>query len=132
MSTKINWKKFVSRSIICRDYSKYDPESLCVDIKNSNINLTDQFENVNKAWRHLYATLLTIFNKHALIIEKKVKGKPSPWLTSELKKKRNERDKRLRKCWNTKREVDISPYKRKRNEINIPLRKANRHISKTC
>ena len=71
---KINCKKFVSRSIICRGYSKYDPESLCIDIKNSNINLTDQFENVNKAWGHFYATLLNIFNKHAPIIEKKVIG----------------------------------------------------------
>ena len=32
----INCKKFVPRSIICRGYSKYDPESLCIDIKNSN------------------------------------------------------------------------------------------------
>ena len=30
---KINCKKYVSRSTICRDYSKYDPESLCIDIK---------------------------------------------------------------------------------------------------
>ena len=86
---KINCKKYVSRSIICGDYSKYDPESLCIDIKNLNINLTDQFENVNKAWGYFYATLLNIFNKHAAIIEKKVKGKPSPWLTSELKKKKD-------------------------------------------
>ena len=41
--------KGVSTLIICRDYSKYDPESLCIDIKNSNINLTDLFENLNKA-----------------------------------------------------------------------------------
>ena len=36
----------------------------------------------------------------------------------------NERDKRLRKYRNTKREVDISLDKRKRNEVNIALRKA--------
>ena len=48
-----------------------------------------------------YAMLLGIFNKQVPIIEKKVKDKPSPWLTSELKKKINKRDKRLRKCRNT-------------------------------
>ena len=47
---KINCKKIVSHSIFCRGYSKYDPESLYIVIKNSNIILTDQFENVNKAW----------------------------------------------------------------------------------
>ena len=35
---KINCKIFVPRSVICRDYSKCDPESLGIDIKNSNIN----------------------------------------------------------------------------------------------
>ena len=34
-----------------------------------------------------------------------MKGKPSPWLTSELKKKMNERDKYLRKCRDTKCEL---------------------------
>ena len=53
-----------------------------------------------------------------------MKGKPSPWLTSELKKKMNKRDKCLRKCRNTKPEINISSYKRKRNEVNIALRKA--------
>ena len=46
--------------------------------------------------------LLDIFIKHASIIEKKVQGKPSPWFTSELKKKMNQRDKYLRKCRNSK------------------------------
>ena len=85
---KINCKNFVSRWIICKDYSKYDPEILCIDIKNSNINLTDQFKNVNKAWGHFYASLLNIVNNNAPIIGKKVKGKPNPWITSELIKKR--------------------------------------------
>ena len=83
-------------------YSKYDPESLCIDVKNSNKNLTDQFKNVRKAWGHFYETLLYIFNKQAPIIQKKVKGKPSPWLTSELKKKMESRKcqmfKTMQKC----------------------------------
>ena len=86
---KINCKKFVPCSIICRDYGKYDPESLCIDIKNSNINLTDQFENVNNAWGPFYATLLDIFNKHVPVIKRKVQGKPSLCFTSELKRKMN-------------------------------------------
>ena len=73
---KINCKKFVSCSIICWDYSKYDSESFCIDIKNSNINLPDQFKNVNKPWGPFYAILLDIFNKH-VPPKKKVKGKPS-------------------------------------------------------
>ena len=36
----------------------------------------------------------------------------------------NKRDKRLKKYRHTKRQVDISSYKRKRNEVNIALLKA--------
>ena len=57
-------------------------------------------------------------------LKKKVKGKPTPWLTKEVKQNMNKRDQLLRKSWKTKSEVDISAYKRKRNETNILLRKA--------
>ena len=70
---KINCKKFVPCSIICRDYSKYDPESFCIDIKNSNINLPDQLKNVNKPWGPLYAILLDIFNMHVPAKKRKLK-----------------------------------------------------------
>ena len=70
---KINCKKFVPCSIICRDYSKYDPESFCIDIKNSNINLPDQFKNVNKPWGPLNAILLDIFNMHVPAKKRKLK-----------------------------------------------------------
>ena len=117
----------LGRSITYRN----DPENLCIDIKNSNVNLTDQFENVNKAWGHLYTTLLDIFNKHTPIIKKNVKGNSGLWLTSELKKKMNERDKRLRRCRNTTRKIDISSCKIKRNEVNIALCKARPAYFKT-
>ena len=71
---KINCKKFVPCSIICRDYSKYDPESFCIDIKNSNINLPDQFKNVNKPWGPFYAILLDIFNKHVPVKKRKLRA----------------------------------------------------------
>ena len=41
---KMNWKRFFPRTFFWRDYSNYDPESLCINNKNSNINLTDQSE----------------------------------------------------------------------------------------
>ena len=37
--SKMNCKRFVSRTILCREHSKYDPESLRRDIENSDINL---------------------------------------------------------------------------------------------
>ena len=58
------------------------------------------------------------------VIAKKVRGKPAPWLNSEVKNLMNERDKLLRKSRRTKDETDISAYKSKRNEVNIAVRRA--------
>ena len=55
---------------------------------------------------------------------KKVKKKPAPWLTSKVKKLMNERDQLLRKSRRTKREDDISKYRRMRNEVYNAVRRA--------
>ena len=55
---------------------------------------------------------------------KKVKGQPAPWLTFEVKKLMNERDKALRKSRRTKNDADISQFKLKRNAVNSAVRKA--------
>ena len=56
---------------------------------------------------------------HAPNITKKVKGKPAPWLTDELKDLMNQRDKLLRKSRKSKTISDVAAYKRKRNQVNI-------------
>ena len=67
--------------------------------------------------------LVKIFEHHIPKICKNVRGKPSPWLNNDVKKFINDRDKLLRKSRRTKAEVDISQYKRKRNEVNVAIRK---------
>ena len=67
--------------------------------------------------------LTHIFERHAPVIVKKVRGKPAPWLSSDVKKLMNERDKLLRKSRRTKEESDISAYKTKHNEVKIAVKK---------
>ena len=52
------------------------------------------------------------------------KVKAAPWLTCEVKKLMNERDKALRKSRRTKNDADISQFKLKRNAVNSVVRKA--------
>ena len=80
--------------------------------------------NVNEAWSQMKNILLTIFEHHAPKICKNVRGKPAPWLSSDVKKLMNDRDKLLRKSRISKAELDISKYKRKRNKANIAIRTA--------
>ena len=79
------------------------------DIRQSRINEVEKIKNVNDAWNHIKNILLEIFQKHAPIINKRVRGKPCPWLTNDLKSKLNTRDNLLRKMRKTKLQFDINP-----------------------
>ena len=68
--------------------------------------------------------LLNVFDSHAPKITKKIKGKPAPWLTSNVKCLMNERDKLLRKSRRSKLSSDIINYKQKHNAVNIAIRQA--------
>ena len=70
------------------------------------------------------STLIDIFQKHAPEFDKKVRGKPCPWLTRDIKTKMTDPDHLLRKMRKTKLGNDITADKMKRNEVNICLTKA--------
>ena len=64
-----------------------------------------------------------LFNKHATLTVKKVKGKLSPWFTPEVKKQMNIRDKQLRKTRRSNQEIDWSSYKNQRNRVTSLVKK---------
>ena len=69
--------------------------------------------------------VLEVFDKHAPRIMKKVRGKLAPWLTDDVKKLMNERDKLLRKSRKSPHtELYKAEYKQKRNAVNIAIRRA--------
>ena len=68
--------------------------------------------------------LSRVFNRHAPKIQKRVKGKAAPWLSEEVKRLMNERDKLLRKFRMTKSKADQVAYKEKRNAVNVAVRSA--------
>ena len=80
--------------------------------------------HVNEAWSIMKSISTDIVDHHAPEICKSIKGQSAPWLNSDVKKLMNDRDKLLRKSRRTKDELDISRCKRKRNEVNIAIRKA--------
>ena len=83
-----------------------------------------QINNVNKAWLFLCNILTNCFDKHAPVITKRVKGTFAPWLSSEIKKLMNNRDKMLRKFRKTNDNNHWDEYKRLRNSSTAELRKA--------
>ena len=119
---KLNHSGFKARKIICHNYKNYRPDDMNKDLEAIDWSPFYICRNVNKTWSLMKDVLVEIFERHAPKIYKNFRGKPAPWLNTDVKKLMNDRDKLLLKS--RKAEVDISQYKRKRNEVNIAIRKA--------
>ena len=129
-SRKIHNIKFQSKTITCRNYSNYSPKLLCDDLKASNFEEIFCATCVNQAWLYFKQILIFYFDKHAPLITKKVKGKLSPWLTPEVKKQMNVRDKLLRKARQSKQEIDWSSYNNQRNRVTSLVKKCKSRYHK--
>jgi long-subunit acyl-CoA synthetase (AMP-forming) len=67
-------------------------------------------------WKKLFEEVL---NKHPPIQQKKIRSKKVPWITSEIKKLINKRDRSKRKAIIKNLEADWLVYKQTRNKVKI-------------
>ena len=120
-------KKYLPRKIFVRDYSNYDVNRFKADLRNTPWENCLHKNNINSAWDGFKTLLHNVIDIHAPLIEKKIRGKDNPWLTSSIKQKINTRDYHLRKARRTNSEIDWSAYKRHRNDVTYCIRssKAN-------
>ena len=84
---KINTTKFSFRTIKCRNYCRYNSANLRNDVRD--VDWTPVYNNnidVNSAVTYLTTKLKDIFDWHAPLIEKRIKGKPSDWINDNIKK----------------------------------------------
>ena len=116
--------KYVSKVINCRNTKNYSKELMCDELFKQDWTPVYESTDVNYAWTCMKDIISSCFDKLAPIIKKRIRGKPSPWLTDEIKKAMNTRDILLRKSRKTKFESDIIAYRKKRNEVNSLLNKA--------
>jgi len=123
---KINNGKFTPKVITCRNYSKYNPDEMNRDFENTNWNILYEIQDVNKAVNFFNDQVKTIFDKHAPITVKTVRGKPCQWLTTDLKKQMSDRDRILTKARKSKLDGDWSLYKKLRNTCNDTIKAAKR------
>ena len=121
---KVNHIKYEPKTITCRDYRNYQPDLARNDLNSKDWNYFYFLKDVNAAWKVLSDYLTETINTHAPKITRRIKGKPCPWITPDIKALMSERDKMLRKSRKTKNELDISSYKNLRNRVNIMVRNA--------
>ena len=120
---KLNSIKQPSRDILCRNYANYNPALFCEDIKSEGFEEIYSKTCINSALEKFNSILNRNIDKHAPVIKKRVKGRLCPWLTKDLKKELNHRDKLLRRARISKSDLDWSNYKHQRNRVNNLVRK---------
>ena len=85
--------KLSSKIITTRNYKHFDRAAFLNDIKMTNF---DQIKNytsdANEMWALWKKLFLDILNKHAPMINFKIKGKNMPYITSDLKQMIRQRD----------------------------------------
>ena len=83
-------------------------------------------EDPNDMWEIWKKIFVEVLDKHAPLQCKKIRSKKVPWITSDIKKLINTRDKLKRKTILTNLENDWFDYKTSRNKVNIELRNAKK------
>ena len=121
---KINCIKFNSKTIRSRNYEKYDHVKICKELKEINWEPLYAYSDVNAAWCFMKDKLTTVFNRNAPFIEKRVKDRFNPWLSSKIRQQVNNRDQALRKACKTKKKTDWNFYKTLRNSCTNSVRAA--------
>ena len=118
--------KYETITIRCRDLNNYDESEINKDLLDAHWESVYNTESPNKAWFAMHSILKGTIDRHAPFISKRIKGKPSPWITDKLKKEMNARDKLMRKARKTKNELDWDSYRRKRNFVNNEIKRSKR------
>ena len=127
---KINSAKYAPKTIRCRNYKKYSSEQLNKDLSETDWSPLYNMLNVNNAVEYFNEKLTSLFNSHAPIIQKRVKGKPCEWISDELRFSMNERDKALRLAKKSQKKSDWDRYKKLRNSCNNNIKRSKQSYHK--
>ena len=121
---KLNTKRFQPRRTLVRNYKDYSKDDFNKDLHLQNWQSILNLGSFDEAWESFKTIVQTCIDKHVPLIEKTIRGKDSPWLTSDIKEKIRERDYYLRKAKSTRSENDWSTYRRLRNTTTGLIRKS--------
>ena len=121
---KMNSQKYERKIINTRNYHVYNKKEMLSDLCRVDWNLLYKLENVKTTWKFISDNLRKNFNKHAPKIEKRVKGRLSPWITNEIADCMNKRNQLLNKAQKSGRQEHWKIYKKRHNGCTKMIQKA--------
>ena len=127
---KLHHIKYNNKDVTCRNYKDYDAETVNRDLKDCDWAEFYSCIDVNTAWQIMKDILISVIDRYAPLMKRRIKGKPCPWMTANLKRAMNERDYLLKKSRKSKGTFDLRMYKLKRNRVNKAVRDAKKSYHK--
>ena len=136
---KLNWMKAPPEVKVFRNYAKYDPAKFCDDLRgvdwdgNVDSSGTTNEHNVcvDELWSNFKSSFLTVADRHAPLIQKRVRGLDNcPWMTGQIKRDIRQCEYFLRKARKSNRDEDWLAYRSARNRVSNTVRKAKHTYNK--
>ena len=88
----MNCQKYIPRKLFTRDYKNYDENAFRRELSLTDWNLLFSNYDFNLSWNAFKDELQQLVNVHARLTEKMITGKPTPWLTIDIKVAINDRE----------------------------------------
>ena len=135
---KLNWRKAPAQIKTFRNYANYNPSDFRRDLEGVTWNSVSTPDGppvgVNDLWTDFKRAFVTVADRHAPVIQKRVRGVDNcPWLNRSIKVNMRQRDYFLKKARKTNRSEDWASYRCFRNRITSDIKKAkaayNRRLS---
>ena len=123
---QLNWMKAAPETKLFRNYAKQDPAKFCENLRgvnwfdrmNSSGTANENVICVDKLWLNFKSAFLKVADRHAPLIQKRVRGVDNcPWMTGQIKKDIRQRDYFLKKARKSSRDEDWLAYKSMRNRV---------------
>ena len=110
--------------ITVRNIQKLDVNRFQTDLKNLPWGNVNGIENVNDQWELWKSMFLSVVDRHVPLKRKRIKNKPCPWLTFEIKKLLIKRDQLKRLAVKVNTQFNWNNYKNARNNCNNIINRA--------
>jgi hypothetical protein len=120
----ISYNRPKANFIQYRDHSKINIQSFVSDAYSLPWDSIYSMDNVDDMVNTFNRLLLSLYDKHAPKINRKVRRRPSPWITTEIRNLMAQRDHAYRKSRRTRNPDDLALYKQFRNRVKQELRNA--------
>ncbi|CAB4026746.1 Hypothetical predicted protein [Paramuricea clavata] len=126
---KLRLPKPPSRFITVRSFKNYDPSLFSAALASNSSNLLSIFTkpDVDSKLATFNSVLLSTLEAHAPVKRIKIRSRPCPYVTTEIKDLMNTRDRILRRFKTTRDDNDWHIYKEARQTVKTTLRNAERN-----